>query len=332
MKKYGRERNRRKRLFSVLVLVLLCAACLFYMQPEEARREILRVPALAEKQERIRKDSSGEPGLKVHFIDVGQGDATLFESDGHFMLVDAGEEEQAARVIAYLHSQGVDRLDYIIGTHPHSDHIGALDDVAENFSVGAAILSPVSYDTWSYRHLNDVLAGEDIPREEPAPGTQYSLGKAAFTILAPNRDYGDAVNDWSVAVRMVYGDTAFVLTGDAQEAAEEDMCQNGLELRADVLKLGHHGSSTSTTWDFFDAVSPEAVVISCGQGNDYGYPHKRTMEKTEGLSVYRTDEQGTVVAESDGKKITWKAAQTKVRRLTVDEKGRVTGEGPEEQK
>lgn len=293
----------------VLALVLLCAACIFYMLPESRRREILEIPVLGPGQERIIQEDPGEPGLIVHFIDVGQGDATLFESDGHFMLVDAGEEEQAKHVEDYLRSQGVRRLDYIIGTHPHSDHIGALDDVAENFSVDTAILSPVSYDSWSYRHLNAVLSAEEIPFVTPPPGTRYEFGKAEFTILAPVRDHGDQVNDWSVAIRVVYGDTAVVVTGDAQEAAEKDMCGSGLELRADVLKLGHHGSSTSTCWEFLDAVSPEAVIISCGQGNDYGYPHKRTMSKVSDLKIYRTDEQGTIVASSDGNKIVFNMPQ-----------------------
>lgn len=294
----------------VLVLLLLCAACAWYLIPQGRRQELLRPPDRLAGQERIIQDTSGEPGLKVHFIDVGQGDATLLESDGHFMLVDAGEEKEAARVVAYLHDQGVDRLDYIIGTHPHSDHIGALDDVAENFFVDRAILSPVSYDTWTYRHLNDVLEAKGIDWEDASPGTQYMLGRAEFTVLAPNRDYGESVNDWSVAVRVVYGDTAFVLTGDAQADSEADMCSSGLELQADVLKLGHHGSSTSTTREFLDAVSPDAVVVSCGQGNDYGYPHKRTMGKVKDLAVYRTDEQGTIIASSDGRRVVWNMQQS----------------------
>ena len=292
-----------------LAVILLCAACIWYMLPQRQRREILSASDHLAGQERILQEAPGEPGLKVHFIDVGQGDAALVESDGHFMLVDAGENEQADHVVTYLHDQGVDRLDYIIGTHPHSDHIGALDDVAQNFSVGGAILSPVSYDTWTYRHLEEVLETEGISREAAVPGTQYALGSAGFTILAPNRDYGESVNDWSVAVRIVYGDTAFVLTGDAQADAEADMCQSGLELQADVLKLGHHGSSTSTTREFLEAVSPEAVVVSCGQGNDYGYPHKRVMGRLADLAVYRTDEQGTIIAASDGERIVWNTQQ-----------------------
>lgn len=250
---------------------------------------------------------SGDSAMKVHFIDVDQGDSTLIESNGHYLLIDAGENNQADTVITYLKNQNISTLDYVIGTHPHSDHIGGLDQVIKAFDIGKVIIPPKEHTTKTFEDLLDAISEKGLKITKPVVGDIYELGHASFQIIAPNRDYGDDLNNWSIGVRLVYGDTAFVLTGDAEAEAEHDMTANELELQADVLKVGHHGSRTSSSEEFLDLVQPTYAVIECGTGNIYGHPHKETMKKLEerGIQIYRTDTQGHIVASTDGTTITW---------------------------
>lgn len=245
--------------------------------------------------------------LLVHFIDVGQGDSILIESAGHFMLIDAGENDQGETVVSYLEAAGVTKLDYVIGTHPHSDHIGGLDDVINAFDSERVILPPVEHTTRTYEDVLDAAADKGLKLTKPKPGTSYTLGKAEFTIIAPVKDYGDNLNNWSVGLRLTCGDTAFVMCGDTEAGAEQDIIDSGAILSADVLKTGHHGSSTSTSDTFFKAVSPEWAVIQCGKDNSYGHPHKETLEKFQkaGVHVLRNDELGTIIAVSNGTSISW---------------------------
>lgn len=251
-------------------------------------------------------------GLAVHFIDVGQGDSILAESDGHYMLIDAGENDQAGTVISYLKAEGVTKLDYVIGTHPHSDHIGGLDKVIDTFPVDKVFLPPVEHTTKTFEDVLDSIASRGLKITKPKPGDSYDLGNASFTILSPVKDYGSDLNNWSVGIRLTYGENSFVMCGDAESQAEEDIIKSGAVLKADVLKAGHHGSSTSTSDAFLKKVSPSWVVIQCGYGNSYGHPHKETMEKLEkaGCQVLRTDEEGTITAYSDGRTITWNTGAT----------------------
>lgn len=252
-------------------------------------------------------NTAAENGLQVHFIDVGQGDSILAESNGHFMLIDAGENDQADTVIRYLKQAGVTSLDYVIGTHPHSDHIGGLDKVIDEFTIGKIILPPVEHTSRTFEDVLNTISNKGLKITRPVPGDSYSLGDASFTVVAPVKEYGNDLNNWSVGIRLAYGSNSFLMCGDAESKAEADMIGSGEVLSADVLKAGHHGSSTSTSDAFLKKVSPSYVVIQCGKDNSYGHPHRETMEKLEkaGCQVFRTDEDGTVVASSDGTGITW---------------------------
>ena len=245
--------------------------------------------------------------LRVHFIDVGQGDCILAETDGHYMLIDAGENDKGELVVSYLKEAGITSLDYIIGTHPHSDHIGGLDDVIEAFPAEIIMLPPIEHTTKTFEDVRDAVEAREMKLTKPVLGDTYSLGEASFTVLAPVGDYGNDLNNWSIGIRLSYGDTAFVMCGDAEQEAEQDIVDSGRLLSADVLKVGHHGSSTSTSDPFLDAVSPSYAVIQCGKGNSYGHPHRETMEKLEkrGIEVLRNDELGTITAKSDGQSISW---------------------------
>lgn len=248
----------------------------------------------------------GESDFRIHVIDVGQGDSILVQSGTQTLLIDAGENAMGQRVVDYLDTLGITRLDYIIGTHPHSDHIGGLDDVIDAYPADIVILPSVSHTTRTYEDVLTAIYNRGLKVTKPVVGTEYTLGDATFQIIAPNSEVYDDLNDYSVGIRVVYGDTSYVFAGDADAISEEEMCKNGLDLSADVLKLNHHGSSYSNNKDFIDAVSPSDVVISVGADNSYGHPHKEVLAdmKERGINVYRTDVMGTIVIISDGKHIT----------------------------
>ncbi|MGN0140825.1 MAG: ComEC/Rec2 family competence protein [Roseburia sp.] len=258
-------------------------------------------------------DDDAEAGqLAVHFIDVGQGDCTLIGCDGQYMLIDAGNNDKGTAVWSYLQNQGVETLDYVIGTHPDADHIGGLDVVLYKFDCKTVILPDVANDTATYDDVIRTMEDKGYTTTAPVVGDTYSLGSAEFTIVAPNEDYGTELNDWSVAILLQHGENRFLFTGDAGEAAEEDMLANGISLSADVYQVGHHGSKYSTSQAFLDAVNPAYAVISVGADNSYGHPDAEVLNRlrSAGISLFRTDEQGTVIAESDGNTITWNCTPT----------------------
>lgn len=259
--------------------------------------------------------NSGQPdsqestkhSAKVHFIDVGQGDSILIQSGDSAMLVDAGTNESGSVIVEYLKALGISHLDWVIGTHPHEDHIGGMDDVLRAFPVDRVMMPEKEHTTKTFEDVLDAIIEQDLSVTAPVPGDTYELGNSSFTILGPVKEYGDELNNWSVVLCFNCGDTSFVLTGDAESEAEEDILAQSSDLKADVLKLGHHGSSTSSSEAFLNAIDPSAVIISCGPDNDYGHPHASTLEKIEalGAAIFRTDQQGTIVVESDGKTLTY---------------------------
>lgn len=256
------------------------------------------------------ENSTGESGLlEVHFLDVGQGDATLIKYGEHAMLIDAGENDSGTKIQAYLNSQGVTGLDYVIGTHPDSDHIGGLDVIIYKFDCKTVMLPDYKKDTKTYRDVLGAMKSKAYNNTLPQPGKQYPLGDAVFTIVAPNGTY-DAANNNSIGILLSYGDRSFLFTGDAEEAAEQDIVANGINIDCDVYHAGHHGSKTSSSEELLNAASPAYAVISCGEGNRYGHPHAQTLNQLRyrGIQVFRTDEQGTIVARTDGVNISWNAS------------------------
>lgn len=257
----------------------------------------------------IEKDAD----LAIRYIDVGQGDCELISYAGKNVLIDSGEKDAAQTVMGALDGLGITRLDYIIATHPHSDHIGALYKIIEKYDIGTVIAPKIKDElvptTKGYERFLTALSKKGKKLTAAKPGAVYSLAdedkendNTAFEVLAPvGNDYDD-LNDWSVVIRLVHGKCAFLFTGDAEKPSETDIMDSGAEISAAVLKAGHHGSSSSSSKKFLEAVSPEAVIISCGDGNSYGHPHKETIEKLEKRNIpyYRTDVCGTITVYSDG--------------------------------
>lgn len=244
--------------------------------------------------------------LEVHFIDVGQGDATLILCGEDAMLIDAGENDKGTLVQSYLQAQDIVSLRYMIGTHPDSDHIGGMDVILYKFDCDTVMMPEKEKNTSAYRDVIDTMKSRGYSNTVPAVGDTYDLGDASFTILSPSHSYEDS-NNCSIAILLTYGNTRFLFTGDAKEEAEEDMLDCGISLQADVYKAGHHGSSTSSSEEFLQAVQPSYAVISCAEDNSYGHPHAEPLNsfRAMGIKVFRTDEQGSIIAYSDGEAITW---------------------------
>lgn len=250
-------------------------------------------------------DDNAESSLRVNFIDVGQGDSEFIElPNGETLLIDAGTNETGADVVNYIESLGYSSIDYVVGTHPHEDHIGGLDDVIRTFDVESVYMPKVTADTKTFEDVLDAVDEKGLTINTAKAGVTLVDGDGlSVKMLAPVLDEYDNTNDYSAVIRIVYDDTSFIFMGDAEQYAE-DLITGDVD--SDVLKVGHHGSSTSTGEAFLERVSPSYAVISCGLGNSYGHPHTETIEKLGGIPVFRTDEMGTIVATSDGSEISFR--------------------------
>ena len=274
----------------ILVLVLLLSGCSGGPEPETTG-----VPS--------------EEGLIVHFLDVGQADCALLESGGEYLLIDGGNRGDSDLVVSFLEQQGVEELAAVVCTHAHEDHVGGLPAVLAVYPT-AAVYAPTR--TYASQVFDDFAYYADQQGLEitiPAPGDSWMLGSAEITVLGPVQSYAET-NDTSLVLRVELGDTAFLFTGDMEVTAEDDLLDYWEDepelLKADVLKVGHHGSDTSTGYRFVYQVEPEYAVVSVGTGNSYGHPNEAPLSRLNqaGAMVLRTDELGTIQAVSDGETVT----------------------------
>lgn len=241
--------------------------------------------------------------FEVHFIDVGQADSALILSAGKSMLIDGGNVGDSNLVYSYLQKLGVSHLDYVVCTHAHEDHVGGLSGALSYATVGK-VYSPVTeYSTRAFENFVKKVEARGKSLTVPTPGESFSLGDATVKILGPLKVY-DETNDTSIVLRITYGELSFLFTGDMESSAEADLIDAGIDLRSTVLKVGHHGSSTSSSYRFLKEVAPRYGVISVGTDNDYGHPHEEVLSRYRDadVTIYRTDLQGDIVCKSeDGK-------------------------------
>ena len=309
---------QQKKLSSIISAVIFIIAAIVYYWPyieaivmPEPGAEV----SVAEPTPDVKfpGETEDEPtGAEVYFFDVGQGDSIFIRVGDYTMLIDASERSAAETIVQNLDALGVEKLDAVITTHPHADHIGGMTMVIESIPIGTFYM-PALPDrdvptTKTYENMLDALAEENVTVKQISDETVISApDKVKFEVLSPyDGDVWDEMNDYSVVVRFTYGDVSFMLTGDAEAPVEERILETGRDISCQVLKCGHHGSSSSTTLDFLYAVDPDVAIISCAEENDYGHPHRETMAalKEQGCDILQTWRDGTVAVLTDGEEYT----------------------------
>ena len=258
-----------------------------------------------EETESINEPTIAAGELEVHFIDVGNADAILLLCDGEAMLVDAGENNQGDEVVDYLQNQGVSDLEYAVGTHPHSDHIGGLDTVLYSVPTETVLMPAKEHTTETYTDVLDAIDSTGVTLDIPKVGDHFQLGSAQITVLSPDREWED-LNDNSIVLLVENGEDSFILTGDAGIDPERVMLDAGLVSEADVLKIGHPGSSTASSYRWLSAILPDYCIITCSADNKHEHPHDEVLSrlndlaKVKGTITYRSDLNGTIIAYSTG--------------------------------
>lgn len=320
-----RRRKKKGGLFGT-VLVLVIAAGVFLWQQEDYRQ--IALSWLNDTFHETTKDSSQplsdgnvvqnvEGEAKIWYLDVGQADSMLLQlpngNEWEYVLIDAGTGQTEEALVSWLQEQGVTDIAAVIATHPHEDHIGGMDAVLEAIPVESLYMPKVKESltptTRCYEQMLDAAEAQQVQAVKGQSGvTVYEEDGVKLELVGPEpqKEYDD-LNEYSLVAKLTVGGKSFLFTGDSSEQAEADMIEAGEDLKADVLKIGHHGSSTATTEAFLQAVNPQVAVISCGKDNSYGHPHEETMQRLQekAMTIYRTDEDGTILATCDGTSIEW---------------------------
>lgn len=301
MKDKRRRKKGKKSLFTAVITVILLLFA--FIMNETGQWDKLLI--FVNENNNDTTFSENETVLNAYFIDVGQGDCSLFISGTQSMLIDCGEKENADTVIQTISDHGIENIDYIVATHAHSDHIGAMSDIIDAFTVSNIIISEPSEDsasTSTYENFIDAVNNSNANVILATTGYKFSLGKADCTILAPFQVDNANENNNSVVMLIEAGETSFLMTGDAEKSVEKEFLLNYPSVDVDILKVGHHGSSTSSSDDFIENISPETAVIQCGLNNRYGHPTEKTIKTLDNKNIkyYRTDINGTITVHCFG--------------------------------
>ncbi len=289
------RKKLRKIISSILAVVMLCSCLCGCEELEEFLDYDLSV-----------EPKNHEELLISHYIDVGQGDCEFIEfPDGKTMLIDAGTSKNSETIIDYIEGLGYSEINYVVATHPHADHIGGMADVIKYFDIGQIYMPYASTTTKIFENLLTTIQDKNKKITTAKAGMNITESKSLdFTadIIAPISDKYDDMNNYSVVITIQYGDNRFLYTGDAEKEVENELLEEDADVSADVIKVGHHGSNTSSSAKFVKAVGAEYAVFSLGKDNDYGHPHSEVVKrwKKAGAKILRTDKNGTIVITSDG--------------------------------
>lgn len=295
-----------RKITAIIIVTLLC----FFILTGCSDLEPTGFPEPPVESGQPHGDSVSLKDLEVNFIDVGQADSIFIRfPQGKTMLIDAGNNNDDETIINYINLMGENEIDVVVTTHPHEDHIGAMDDIIENFNINRFYMPKVTTNTKTFKDMLTSLESKGIKITVARGGMEIPIDDYAnVQILAPNSDRYESLNDYSAVIKISFSETSFLFMGDAEEKSEEELLSKGYDLRADVLKVGHHGSSTSSTDEFLYAVSPKYAIISVGKDNEYGHPHEGTLKRltAHNAAIYTTADNGTIRVISDGKNITIK--------------------------
>ncbi len=301
-------RKKRKRKVYELVFIVIILLLIFLQEYGYINFSKLSENINFKKEEDI-PVLNADGNLEVYFIDVGQADSILIRTNNENMLIDAGNNEDGEKLTNYFHSLNINNFKYVVATHAHEDHIGGMDNIINNFSIENFYMPDVVTTTKTFEDVLNALLDKQLALQTPKIADYFYLGSARFEVLYIGNEDGD-LNDTSLVLKMTYGKNSFLFMGDATSKVEAKLISKDIE--SDVLKVGHHGSQYSSTKAFLKKVSPKYAVIEVGKNNSYDHPKKITLTKLEELNtkIYRTDEDGTIIATTDGENITFNTIDT----------------------
>lgn len=300
-------RRKKKQISLLMALFLVIFGSIFYfLEPSQANPNTpTPTPEIVQANQEIQ---DGEK-LQIWFLDVGQADSILIQNGDANMLIDAGNNEDGKKLVSYFQSLGIESFQYVIGTHAHEDHIGGMDDIIDNFDIDTFYMPDAITTTATFESVLDSLEAKNIAFQTPSIDSIFKLGNATIDVLYVGTDDSD-LNNTSIVLKLTYGNTSVLFMGDAEKEVETIIEKK--DISADVLKVGHHGSNTSSSKTFLEKVNPSYAIISVGTGNSYGHPSNTTIQNLENqnIQIYRTDENGTIIMTSDGTNITFQTIQT----------------------
>lgn len=298
-----RKTKKQKNIFSLLFVIIVIIAYGYYTCVNEEE-------SYGNNTNTDSNTNIVSSDLRIYFFDVGQADSILITNNGHNMLIDAGNNEDGSKLVTYLQEElQITKLEYVVGTHPHEDHIGGLDDIINNFDVENVYLPDVTTTTKTFEDVLDAIESKNLSITIPEIDNTFKLGEADFTVLYTGSNTKD-LNASSIVLKMVFGNYSYLFTGDATEEVEEIIQNKNIDV--DVLKVAHHGSSYSSTESFLEKVSPSYAIISVGENNSYNHPGEDTIKRLQKYTdkIYMTKDLGTIVLTSDGKEITIEGLKT----------------------
>lgn len=290
----------------ILVFITIIGLGYFYEIYEEPKEEHEVSKRQIEVKQTIKEDTNN---LKVYFIDVGQGDCILIEKNGKYALIDAGNNRDGKKLVNYFKELGITSFKYVIGTHPHEDHIGGMDDIIRNFNIEHYLMPDISIPTPTFEEILKELENKKLKYEVPEIDSKFKLGDAKFqTIYLDNNE--DDLNNSSIVLKLTYKNISYLFMADAEKSVESKILDK--DIKSDVLKVAHHGTKYATTSEFLNAVKPTYSVISVGKNNDYDLPKQEILNRlrNKGIKVYRTDTKGTIISTTDGEGISFETIKT----------------------
>ena len=297
----------KKKKISILTVALVILLAIFEINGIDINNLTLDLNKETQKQtetniKEIELNEIKDSDLKIYYLDVGQADCVLIQNNNENMLIDAGNNEDGEKIVKYLKEKGIKDFKYIVGTHPHEDHIGGLDNVIDSFGIDTVFLPDVYTTTNTFVDVLDAIENKNMSFTVPKENDKYKLGEATIDILYSGVDVED-FNDASIVIKLTYGSNSFLFSGDATAKVEKQLLNKDIEV--DVYKVAHHGSNTSNSSKFLEKLNPKYGIISCGKDNSYGHPHDEIVKRLEkkNIKLYRTDELGTILVTSNGEDI-----------------------------
>lgn len=301
-----RKKQTQNPIISLIIVIILLVG---YTIAEPNTKDESYSNKETESSKSIKVNNIVTTDLQIHFLDVGQADSILITNNNHSMLIDAGNNEDGKKIVTYLENLGITSLDYVVGTHPHEDHIGGLDDVINNLSVKEIYLPEATTTTKTFEDVLDAIANKDLSLTVPTIGETFKLGEAEFEVIYTGTGTKD-LNEASIILKMIFGNHTYLFTGDTIEEVEQTILSENINI--DVLKVAHHGSKYSSCQEFLDIATPDYAIISAGEGNSYGHPEEETLNRLKQFTnkIYVTKDLGTIILSSNGSTIEIETKQT----------------------